>query len=510
MGIRSTVLVFAGFLIGASSAIAQDIEFVDATPGSGLEVSLFLTGPGVAVGDYDRDGWLDVCITGIGMSRVPRIFRNLGGVRGSNGPWFEDVTSSVMPANAEPGSVSIFGDLDNDGDLDLITSRRFVSAQHPNGDPREVGIMYYENRGGHFVRGRSDLSLGWDPYSTHGGLTLGDVDLDGDLDIVFVHNGGGNGVGGPGFYIRNDGLPDLVDDTVNFGANLSQVTRYFSVVLADFNGDLKLDLHAAVDFFVDYHARNDGYGVFSHVTQDSGTTNTGSDMGLAIGDIENDGDLDIYSTNINQGVLYVNNGDDTFQNEASARGCASWNTGFGTSIGWGTTFADFDNDRDIDLLFVARGKPGHLFRNFGDGTFGRFTNPSGLMDQLGGHGLVAFDYDRDGDEDFLVMRNAPLQPGLYENVTERAGRHWLSIELEGTRSNRDGVGARIEVHTPDGERMTRVITAGSSFKSGPPMSAHFGLGSGQRARQIRVFWPSGVIQTMRSVPVDRVLKIVEP
>ncbi|MFT5050010.1 MAG: hypothetical protein ACI8QZ_001403 [Chlamydiales bacterium] len=510
MGIQSTASIFGGLLLAASGATAQEMEFVDVTWGSGLDVSLGIVGPGTAVGDYDRDGWLDVCITGIGVGRGPRIFRNLGGERNGSGPWFEDVSSSVMPADFEPGSVSIFGDLDNDGDLDLITSRRFRTAQHPTGDVHEIGLMYYENVGARYIRGRSDISLGWAPNSVHGGLTLGDVDLDGDLDIVFVHGGGGNGVGGPGFYIRNDGLPDLVDDTQHFGANLDQVNRYFSVILADFNGDLRLDLHGAVDFYQDYHASNDGIGNFTYTTQSAGTTNTGSDMGLAIGDMDNDGDLDLYSTNINQGVLYVNNGDDTFQDEAYARGCASWDSGFGTIIGWGTSFADFDNDRDLDLLFVARSKPGHLFRNLGGGNFARYTNAGGLQDRLGGHGLVVFDYDRDGDEDFLVMRSGVLQPGLYENTTERAGRHWLSVELEGTRSNRDGVGARIELHTPDGERLTRVITAGSSFKSGPPMNAHFGLGDAVRARQIRVFWPSGVIQTLRGVAVDRVLRIVEP
>lgn len=510
MGVRSILAVSASCCFIAGTATAQEMLFEEVSQGSGLDFPLAPFAPGLAVGDYDRDGWYDVCITGIGHRRTPRIYRNMGATRAAGDPWFVDVTNQVMPPDREPGSVSIFGDLDNDGDLDLVTSRRFITPQHPDGDPDVVGIMYYENVGSRYVKGTSDPAIGWDPESSHGGLTLGDVDVDGDLDIVFVHNGGGNGVGGPGFYVRNDGLPNLVDATQDFGANLGQVTRYFSAVLADFNGDLALDLHSSVDFFRDYHARNDGFGNFSHVTVEAGTTNLGSDMGMTVGDMDNDGDLDIFSTNINRGVLYVNNGDDTFQDEGHARGCASWDVGFGSMVGWGTTFADFDNDRDLDLVFVSYGQTGHAFRNLGDGQFDRYTHSTGLQNELRGHALVAFDYDRDGDEDLLVVRTNNMRPGLYENITERNGRHWLSVELEGTSSNRDGIGARIELTTPDGVKLTRVITAGSSFKSGPPLSAHFGLGSSTRARQIQVFWPSGKIQTLRGVAVDRLLQIVEP
>ena len=450
-------------------------------------------------------------MTGIGDDRTPHIFRNVGATRtpGSTEPWFVEVTDQIMPVR-EPASVSLFADLDNDGDLDIVASRRFVSANYPLGNHREVGIMYYENVAGTFVPGTSDPTLGYDPSSTHGGLALADVDNDSDLDIVFAHNGGGNGVGGPGFYIRNDGLPNLVDDTAGFGADLSQITRYFSVVLADFNGDLLPDLHAAVDFFSDYHARNMGNGTFMNVTTAVNATHLGSDMGLSVGDFDNDGDFDIYSTNINEGVLYVNDGQGTFQNEAGSRGCAVYQSGFGAAvIGWGTAFVDFDHDRDLDIVVTAYGEPGHLFENDGTGHYQRVTNSSGMTELLG-HGLVPFDYDNDGDVDVLLMRTGLQLPTLYENRTVMPDRHWLTIELEGTRSNRNGVGARIEVHTPDGVRMTRNIMAGSSFKSGPPMNAHFGMGNAIRARQIRVFWPSGTVQTMRKVLVDRVLRIVEP
>ena len=380
MGVRSFALATASLLTVMPSAAGQDMEFVDVTAGSGLDFSLAPNAPGVAVGDYDRDGWPDVCITGIGPRRGPRMYRNLGGVRGPNGPWFADVTHTVMPDDVEPASVSIFGDLDNDGDLDLVSSRRFTSPSRPLGNPREVGIMYYENVGGRYVKGTSDPSLGWDPDSSHGGLTLGDVDVDGDLDIVFVHNGGGNGIGGPGFYIRNDGIPNLVDATASFGANLDQVTRYFSVVLADFNGDLALDVHAAVDFFMDYHARNDGNGNFSFATQAANTTNLGADMGLAIGDMDNDGDLDIYSTNIGVGVLYVNDGNGNVrgrgQRPARARtGTRAFNAdrrlGHPASIGRGPRPRPGPGLRGVS---APRACTGEAYLNFGDGFFGNFTN----------------------------------------------------------------------------------------------------------------------------------------
>jgi hypothetical protein len=299
-----------------------------------------------------------------------------------------------------------------------------------------------------------------------------------------------------------------VDCTATQGRSIGVLRRYFSVLLADFTGDGLPDLHAAVDFHPDFHCDNVGDGVLVDVSLAAGTTNTGSDMGLAIGDIENDGDLDIFSTNINFGVLYVNKGSGTFKDEADARGVGTWPS-IGLCIGWGTAFADLDHDQYEDLVCVGWGSPGYVWRNKGNGTF-KLATPAGNLNLLG-QTLVPFDFDRDGDVDLLVLdtgKNAT--PHLYENVSPSlAARHWLVVEPEGTLSNRDGVGTIVEV-TAGGVTMTRPIMAGYSFKSGPPMNAHFGLGDYGTADTVIIRWPSGIVQTLADVPGDRYLEAVEP
>jgi hypothetical protein len=315
------------------------------------------------------------------------------------------------------------------------------------------------------------------------------------------------GTGGPGFFVRNDGLPTLVDATVSFGAGLSDLRRNFSTLLADFDRDGWLDLHTAVDFTMDYHCRNLGDGSFEHVSTQVGTTNGGSDMGVAVGDIENDGDLDIYSTNIGIGVLYVNDGSGHFSNDALAHGVGSW--GFPPPTGWGTIFGDFDHDRDQDLVFVAYGAPGFFYENDGQGQFIRRIGANLGLDLLA-HGLLGFDYDRDGDLDLLVLpRSGSQTPRLYDNRSPGlAGRHCHVVDPVGVYSNRDGVGARVEVTVGD-VTMTRVVLAGESFHSGPPMLAHFGLGDAAVADEVRVTWPSGIVQVLEDVAADRYLEVVE-
>lgn len=502
--IRTTLLL----VVTGAPAAAQSFEFVDVTEEVGLRVPLGIPTPGVAVGDYDGDGWLDVVVFGA-ETPSPQVYRNHGGdiAAGRGVRWFGNVSPYCMPPNATPASAGILADLDQDGDQDMVVSYRYPHPGLPSGNHLDVGIRYYENSGRYFRNGVVIPDLGRDA-TRHGGLALGDVDGDSDLDIVFQHNGAGGGLGGPGFFIRNNGLPNLVDDTAAFGADLGQSRRNFSAVLVDFDRDGDLDLHTAVDFFPDYHCHNNGDGTFEFVSPQVGTMNGGADMGLAIGDIENDGDLDIYSTNIGIGVLYVNDGDGNFQNEAVPRGCGSWGSAHGVAVGWGTMFADFDHDMDQDLVFVAYAAPGLFFENDGTGHFTTYEQEDvGLI--LLGHGLITFDYDKDGDLDVLTMRQGMQFPHLFENRSPvLEGRHWLVVELEGVQSNRDGVGAYVEV-TAGGVTQTRAILAGQSFKSGPPMNAHFGLGTNAVADEVRVLWPSGLVQTLENVATDRYLEIVE-
>ena len=504
---RASTLAVLSTLTSAP-LLAQGFQFEDVTTAAGLDVSLAPNTPGSAVGDFDGDGWIDLILFGLRESGArARLFRNNGAEiqAGGNVPWFTDVTDRAFPEGQRNSSSGMFADMDGDGDLDLLVVERHVKPGFPHGDHEDTGLMVYENIGKRFFFSDTPLDLARAPHRP-GGLSVGDVDVDGDLDIVFHHNTGSNTGPGPGHFVRNDGFPMLVDATSSFGADIGQPNRWFSSLLADFDGDMLLDLHCAVDFFSDMHCRNTGGGVFQDVTTTAGTTNTGADMGLAIGDPDNDGDLDIYSTNINVGVLYMNDGQGHFVNEASARGCGSWTTG-PTVVGWGTAFADFDLDRDEDLVFCAFVNPGHFYENVGSAYFDRITRTVNM--NLLGSGLIPFDYDRDGDLDLWIMRTGTQTSSLYENQSSTAGRRWLTVKLRGTTSNSQGIGAKVWV-TSNGVQQLRPIMGGYSFKVGVAAEAHFGLGSTRTVDELKIEWPSGTVQTLTGVGVDQVLEIVEP
>jgi hypothetical protein len=375
-------------------------------------------------------------------------------------------------------------------------------------DPDDTGLIFYWNCVNHFERGACPPNLARNNRAD-AGLALADMDVDGDLDIVFTHKSN-QGLGGPhgiGFYVRNDGLPNLVDATLAANSGLEIPKKYWSVVLADFNGDMLPDIHCAVDVNSDYHAWNMGGGVFQNVTNQVHATNDGSDMGLAVGDIENDGDLDIYSTNIAEGILYVNDGTGVFTSDAGGHGVGHW-SGNPAPIGWGTAFVDLDHDQDQDLAFVAEQSPGRVYKNDGTGHFNNDTPGSGLNMQ--GHGLVPFDYDKDGDVDLMSYTTVAGPIRLFRNNTPAlATNKWLTVELTGTTSNRDGVGAKVYVVTGSLTQV-RAVMAGYSFKAGPPVNAHFGLGVNAVVDEVRIVWPTGAVQHLYNVAANQYLHVTEP
>lgn len=486
-----------------SAPALSQFDFADVTTLRGLNPEMAPPVAGVAVGDIDNDGWEDVVVFG-SAAQAPLVYKNMGATAsgGSEPRWFHDVTRYVMPENAPPASGGLLLDLDNDGDQDMVVTRRYYNALEGFPDAFDTGLMYYENVGGKF----KDITT--DPFQAryarrHGGLTAGDTDGDGDLDVIFTHNGSFETMGGgPGACIRNDGLPRMVDQTTTFGAPLGVNNRYFTAVLADFDGDVDVDLHVAVDFYKDFHCHNDGSGVFADVTDQVGTVNKGADMGLAIGDMDNDGDLDIYSTNIGTGVLYVNDGSGNFTNEAGLRGAAGWAP---NAIGWGTQWMDVDLDRDQNLAFVAIGPPGvhgEAYLNDGTGYFTNVTATAGI--ELRGLGMIAFDYDKDGDLDVLATRLQSLV--LYDSLaTDTPNRHWVAITLEGTTSNRNAIGTRIELETPDGTIQTKHVVAGASYMNGTSLVQHFGLGDSDQITSLKIRWPDGSVDTLGSMTGDQYL-----
>ncbi len=480
--------IIATMFVSVSSVVGQSLIFDDVTSSSLLSyppsASVVLGVPGlqgVSVGDYDGDGWDDICFCGNSQVGV-LMFRNLGDKT------FQDVTSTVLPAGLPNASTSIFADIDNDGDLDLVMARHNAGAG-------ETCLDYLINDNGVFIEVGSPCK-GALHSAISGGLSVADPDRDGDLDIAITH------WGGPAWYFVNSGALSFTEVASQIIPGLETSRMHWTPVFADFNNDGMVDLHVAVDVDEDFHANNQSSDIFTDISTTWDSQEGSADMGIACGDIENDGDLDFFVTNIGVHMLHVNDGSGLFSEEGMAR-----NVDFNGQnyVAWGTAFVDFDHDTDVDLIFVTTGGPeGSIFENDGLGYFTDVTVGSGMA--LRGSGLVPFDYDKDGDIDLIVAD--VTGPFLYENVTPMAGKHWIQIDLKGIASNTTGIGSRITV-TINGQTMIRELLGNYSFYAGPPVRAHFGLGSATLIDTLQVEWPSGNVQILNNVAVDRRLVITE-
>jgi hypothetical protein len=359
------------------------------------------------------------------------------------------------------------------------------------------------------------------------GAALADFDGDGLLD-VYVTNWSASGSGSPLFpgsdrLYRN--LGGLVFQDVTDAVGLGGISRdSYTAVFLDFDGDHDPDLHVAVDHGSDAFYRNDG-GVFTEISSSVGTTNVGNDMGVAVADFDDDGDVDLYSTNISDptGTFGFDPGNVLYESQRAATGVLGFvDVGAASGVddtywGWGTEFVDVENDGDLDLVAVsgfdeyvlAEGGPSHplyrtpsvLFERSAGG-FQRLLG-TGLDLPLDSRGLVAFDWDRDGDQDLLVTnQEEPLR--LFENASD-AG-HWLTVRLG---PDAKAVGASVHV-TVGGTTRRRDVVAGRSFLAGTPSEAHFGLGAATQVDTLRVVWADGAETLLQDVPADQVLDLAAP
>jgi hypothetical protein len=241
-------------------------------------------------------------------------------------------------------------------------------------------------------------------------------------------------------------------------------------------------------------------------------------MGLAIGDYDNDGDLDMAVTNVGANHLYRNNGDGTFTNVAAEAGVSRAIVNGQTAITWGIGFFDFNNDGWLDLHIVAgyidtpSEQPDALFLNNGDGTFTDISVASGVdgayyVDR--GRTSAYADYDGDGFVDIFVgIFGEP--PRFFHNDSRAMGNtnHWLEVQAVGTVSNRNGVGAKVRVTAGDLTQI-RQVRCGDSHGAGSDLAVHFGLGQATQAEVVEVTWPSGQVQTLTNVLADQRITITE-
>ncbi|MCH8149449.1 MAG: CRTAC1 family protein [Planctomycetes bacterium] len=462
------------------------VVFEDITDTAGIALTDVLT-ESVCWGDYDNDGDPDLYLTNQNVANS--LFKNEGG------GVFTDVTSEAGVGNALWGVGCAFGDLDNDGDLDLYVVNFGMGTDVLYENDGDVGP------GGAYVFTDITLSAETTIETSTRGVAFLDFDGDGLLDI-YVN------ASGEDILYRNLGNLRFRDDAAVVGV-VGNIGNGVGVVATDLDNDGWIDIFTGNrSFELNRLYMNDG-GTFTDVTVAVGIDRIGFGMGVLSLDYDNDLDFDLYWTSWpnEPNALYENvNGDATsFPNVAAASQTLD-------PLGWGIScnVGDVDNDGWEDF-FVTNGfdpnsSANVLFRNNQDGTFADVTAALGGA-AFDGRGVAFADIDGDGDLDLCVTADAGEPNKLWENVTNN-GHHWVTFDLEGTISNRSAIGARIEV-TTDLMTVVKEVSSGAGRGSFNDLPLEFGLGDATTIEQVVIRWPSRIVTTLDDVVMDQVRTVVE-
>jgi hypothetical protein len=337
------------------------------------------------------------------------------------------------------------------------------------------------------------------------GCAWGDYDNDGYPDLIVA-----DAWGAINRLYHNNG--DGTFSRVTEGTIASDPGDSAAPVWGDYDNDGDLDLFVtSFDPPRDCFYRNEGDGHFTKVTEGAWVTDSGRGVGAAWGDYDNDGFLDLFVANASFGgnvrnLLYRNTGTGAFDRVTS--GTIATDTGLFLSCAWG----DYDNDGFLDLFVGSLGAANALYRNNGDGTFGKVTAGSIVNDPGDSSGCAWADYDNDGFLDLFVANATEQLNFLYHN--DGSTNQWLKIKCVGGPSNRAAIGAKIRVQIQNGLGASvwqmREISGGSGYGSQNSLIAHFGLGSATNAQTIRIEWPSGIVQTLADVAAKQLLTVTEP
>ena len=453
-------------------------SFTDITRKAGLEETGW--GFGVCVADYDNDGNSDVYLTAYGHNLL---YRNRG-----DGT-FEETGETAGVADTRWGTNCAFGDYDRDGDVDLYVANYLtfdeeaIPRRGASGNPLYMGTLE---------------------------VLLGPLSLPGESDALYRNNGDGT--------FTDVTAESGIEDPGHYG---------FGVVFSDFDNDGWPDIYVANDSVPNFMFRNNQDGTFSEIGLMSGTSvnlmgYAQAGMGLAVADYDGNGYFDLFVTNFSQdtNTLYQNFGEMLFSDATAASGTGRASR---PHLGWGAGFADLDNDGWSDL-FVTNGhvypnireldagidylQRKEVYRNLGDGRFEEIAADLGedLLTVKSTRGTAFADYDNDGDIDVIAI-NMHQSPSLYRNDGGNQN-HWIGFRLIGVSSNRDAIGARVEIEFA-GRTQVAEVRSGSSYLSHNDMRVHFGLGDVDEVDRIRIRWPNGNVEELEGVEAGRYVMIRE-
>jgi enediyne biosynthesis protein E4 len=499
------------------------------------------TGTGVAVLDFDADGWLDIfLVNGSVLEGFPRgsaptshLYRN------KHDGTFEDVTSRAGLTQSGWGQGTCSGDYDNDGYDDLFVTywgQNRLFHNRGNGTFEDVSAA----SGLTSVKPRWGAGCAFLDYDRDGRLDLFAANyIDFDLASAPVPESGlcrykGMPVacgppglpGGKNVLYRNTGKGSFEDVSDRAGITRASGTYGLGVSTLDFNDDGWIDLYVANDSNPSALYVNNKDGTFTDRAVLSGCAYSQdgkpqAGMGVAIGDYNRDGTADIFKTNFagDTSTLYANDGKG-FCDDRTFAGGIGINTRW---LGWGVGFLDLDKNGWLDLFLVN----GHVYpeverleteagykqrkvvyQNLGNGRFLDVTDVLGppVTTPKAGRGAAFADLDNDGDLD-VVVNNVHDTPDLF-TLDSPADAHWLVIKLVGTRSNRSAIGARVRLVTADG-RQVQEVRGGGSYYSQNDQRVHFGLGRSTRVEQLEIRWPNGLEEIWTDVGIDRIVTLKE-